>query len=74
MFILVRDAEVGKLYVYNNLTPDSADMLQWMYDNSAKHTGFFSVYKSSEPYDPAIAHEFLETGEVSEKHLARASE
>lgn len=73
MFVLIRDSEINKLYVYNNLTPEAAEHLEFMYGESNSY-GFFSIYKSDQAYDPAVAHEFLETGEVSEKHLARSSE
>lgn len=70
MYILVRDGEAGKVHVYNNLTPDAAEILEFM----GSHLDIFSIYKSDEPYDPAIAYQFLQTGEVDEKHLARSSE
>jgi hypothetical protein len=63
MFILIRDSEVNKVYVYNNLTPDAAEQLEFMLGESNSY-GFFSSYRSDKPYDPAIAHEFLETGNV----------
>lgn len=72
MFILIRDSEINKVYVYNNLTPEAAEHLEFMYGESNSY-GFFSIYKSDKPYDPAIAHAFLETGEVNEEHLARSS-
>lgn len=73
MFVLIRDSEINKLYVYNNLTPEAADNLEFMF-GEANSYGFFSIYKSDKPYDPAIAHQFLETGTVNEEHLARSSE
>lgn len=61
-FVLVRDDDVGKVHVYNNLTPDAADILTHI----LSHVDIFSIYKSDKLYDPVIAHEFLETGEVNE--------
>lgn len=62
MFVLVRDGEAGKVYVYNHLTPDAAEILTFM----ASHLDILSVYKSDKPYEPAVAHQFLETGEVND--------
>lgn len=62
VYVLIRDGEVNKVHVYNNLTPDAADILTHL----LSHVDIFSVYKSNKLYDPAIAHEFLETGEVSD--------
>lgn len=62
MYVLIRDGEVGKVHVYNNLTPDAADILTHI----ASHMDIFSIYKSDKPYEPAIAHQFLETGEVND--------
>lgn len=67
MFILIRDGEINELYVYNNLTPEAAETLVFL----ASHVDIFSVYKSDKPYDPAIAHEFLETGDVNEEMVDR---
>jgi hypothetical protein len=72
-YILIRDSEINKVYVYNNLTPDAADHLEFMYGESNSY-GFFSIHRSDKSYDPVIALIFLETGEVNEEHLARASE
>jgi hypothetical protein len=61
-YVLVRDGEVGKVHVYNNLTPEAQELLVFL----ASHLDIVSVYKSDKAYDPAIAHEFLETGDVNE--------
>lgn len=70
MFVLIRDGEDNKVHVYNNLTPEASGLLVFL----AGQLDIVSVYQSDKPYDPAIAHQFLETGEVREEHLARASE
>lgn len=62
-FVLVRDGEVNKVHVYNNLTPEAVELLVFL----ASHLDIVSVYKSDKMYDPAIAHEFLETGEVNDE-------
>lgn len=64
MFVLIRDSEIHKVYVYNNLTSDAVENLEFMFDESNSY-GFFSLYKSDKPYDPAVAQEFLEIGTVS---------
>lgn len=66
MFVLIRDSEIHKVYVYTNLTKEAADQLEFMFSESNSY-GFFSLYQSNEPYDPAVAHEFLETGHVRDK-------
>lgn len=70
MFVLVRDGEAGKVHVYNHLTPEAAEILEFL----GSHLDIFSIYKSDKPYDPAIAYQFLQTGDVNEEHLARSSE
>jgi hypothetical protein len=65
-YVLIRDGEVNKVHVYNNLTPEASEMLVFL----ASHLDIISVHHSDEPYDPAIAYQFLETGEVNEEHLA----
>ena len=69
-YVLIRDGEVNKVYVYNNLTHEASELLVFL----ASHLDIVSVHHSDKPYDPAVAHQFLETGEVDEEHLARASE
>jgi hypothetical protein len=69
MFVLIRDGEDNKVHVYNNLTEDSSKLLVFL----AEQLDVVSVYHSDKPYDPAIAHEFLETGEVNEESMARSA-
>jgi hypothetical protein len=64
-FALIRDSEVNKLYVYNNLNQDAVENLEFMFGESNSY-GFFQFYKSDKPYDPAVALQFLETGEVND--------
>lgn len=73
MFVLIRDSEVHKVYVYNNVTREAAEHLQFMFEESNSY-GFFSWYMSDKPYDPTIAHQFLETGSVDEEHMACKTE
>jgi hypothetical protein len=61
-FVLVRDSEANKVHVYNNLTDDAAKLLVFL----ASHLDIVSVHQSDKSYDPAVAHEFLTTGEVHE--------
>jgi hypothetical protein len=61
-YILIRDGETAKVYVYNNLTHEAADLLESMHTLSVKET--HNLFRSDESYDPAIAHQFQQTGMV----------